>query len=253
MAAPVNLIGSVVCKNERGRYLQEAVTSLLTYCDSVCAVDDASTDGSAEWLEEQDRVYLLRSVESTFFQHEGRFRQRALDHVLRYEPTHIATVDLDEFVSAGGELRARLESEPDVPVWSLEMQEVWRADEHLFSREDGGWRSHPVPFLWKAPRAGERWTMRDRKLACGRVPTQVMGQGARAKPTGVSLLHFGWANPAERQARYDRYTKHDGGRFHASAHLKSIMWPATRIRLQQRAWPKGETFDRLRERFMVTA
>ncbi len=93
--------------------------------------------------------------------------------------------------------------------------------------------------------------MLDRKLACRRVPTQVLAN--RAKPTGVSLLHFGWADPSTRKQRYDRYTRVDGGRFHASSHLRSIMWPAPRIKLRSRPWPEGEVFDGLRERFKVAA
>jgi hypothetical protein len=58
-----------------------------------------------------------------------------------------------------------------------------------------------------------------------------------ARPVGTSILHFGWARESERQSRYDRYAKHDGGQFHASQHLESILWSEDRIQLSARGWP----------------
>lgn len=55
--------------------------------------------------------------------------------------------------------------------------------------------------------------------------------------SGVGLLHFGWANVAERAARYERYVVADNGRFHARAHLDSIMWPDDRVTVERREWP----------------
>ncbi len=85
------------------------------------------------------------------------------------------------------------------------------------------------------------WRILDRALACGREPMWV--RGVRAQPTGTSVFHFGWANPATRQERYDRYAQADGGKFHASRHLDSILWNDRRVRLTWKKWPVG-----LRER-----
>ncbi len=248
----MKLVASLIVRNELGRYLKPCIEHLLDFCDEVCIIDDASTDGTFEWLAKDDRVDVLQFPSERFYAHEGQARQALIDATMVLSPTHVLSIDADEFISDGAALRARLEAEPEQPVWQLNIEEIWTANEHLFSREDGGWRTHGVPFLWKAPPPGVRWTMRDRKLACGRVPTQVLTAG-RAKPVGVSLLHFGWTDPATRRARYDRYVKNDGGRFHASSHLRSIMWPPARIRLKQRPWPEGAVFDSLRERFMIAA
>jgi hypothetical protein len=122
------------------------------------------------------------------------------------------------------------------------MEEVWKADARgLWTREDGGWRRHPVPIVWRAPNGqavgSGIWKVRDRQLACGREPVAVARIPARQLP--ASVLHLGWTNEAERQARFDRYTVADGGRFHASAHLQSIMWPDAKVRLRRRHWPPG--------------
>ncbi len=249
------LAASLIVRNEIGRYLEDCIASLAEFCDAIVVFDDASDDGTQESLTADPRVTRIMQPSDgkpMFYAHEGRARQGLIDLTLAEKPTHVLSIDADELVSDGAALRAGLEADPEQAVWSLQMEEIWKANAHLFSREDGGHRTHAVPFLWKAPPAGERWTMRDRKLACGRIPTQVLGQG-RAKPVGASILHFGWANPAERRKRIDRYKQHDGGKFHASSHLRSLEWPEARMRLRQRPWPEGEVFSRLRERFMVTA
>ncbi len=254
----MKLTASLIIRNELGRYLKPCIEHLGAFCDEIAIIDDASDDATVHaltiggsWLPHGVPVRLLPFEQQIFYAHEGRARQRLIDFTLETGATHVLSLDADEFVSDGAALRARLEADPDYPAWQLDIEEVWTANESLGIREDGGWRTHGLACVWKAPAPGERFTMMDRKLACRRVPEQVLKQ--RSKPTGVSLLHFGWTNPAERQQRYDRYAKHDGGRFHASAHLRSIMWPATRIKLRQRPWPEGPTFSRLRERFMVTA
>jgi glycosyltransferase involved in cell wall biosynthesis len=254
----VKLVASLIVRNELRRYLKPCIQHLGEFCDEIAIVDDASDDGTtqaltinANWIPHGVPIRLLPFEHPIFYAHEGNARQRLIDFTLETGASHVLSIDADEFISDGAQLRERIEADPNQPVWSLNMEEIWTANQHLYSREDGGWRSHPLPFVWKAPPAGQRWTMRDRKLACGRVPTQVMQHGARAKTSGVSILHFGWADPATRKQRYDRYTLHDGGKFHASAHLKSIMWPAARIRLRQRPWPEGAVFDGLRERFKV--
>ncbi len=249
----MNLVASLIVRNEVDRYLPECIAHLREFCDRILVIDDGSDDATGSWLHEEwvndaDGPLVYESNPSpAFFVHEGRARQALIDLTLAWEPTHVISLDADEFVSDGAALRARLEADPDYPAWQLDIEEVWTANEHLYTREDGGWRTHGLACVWKAPAPGEKFTIMDRKLACRRVPEQVLKQ--RSKPTGVSLLHFGWTNPAERKQRYDRYVKHDGGKFHASAHLRSIMWPPPRIKLRQRPWPEGEVFACLRDRF----
>ncbi len=248
----MKLVASLICHEEMSRYLPLVIADLQTYCDEIRVLDDASTDGSFEWLADQERVEVTQIPIRRFFDHEGQARDMALRWALEAKGSHYLTIDCDEVVSDGRALRAMIEANSEVLVWSLEMNEIWTArEEGLFVRLDGGWRPHPLPILWKAPGEGQTFSMRDKKLACGRLPMQVLAQ--RSRPSGIDVFHWGWTDPATRRQRYDRYVKHDGGKFHASAHLKSIMWPPPRIKLRQRPWPEGEVFARLRERFMVTA
>jgi glycosyltransferase involved in cell wall biosynthesis len=254
----MRLVASLICRNELGRYLRECITSLQEFTDEIRVLDDASTDGSFEWLTEQERVEVLQFPVSRFFVHEGRARQALLEWTWQANPTHVASFDCDELISDGAALRATIGREPEQPIWSVTMCEVWGADEDgLRIREDSGWRSHEVPFVWRAPAKNENaWRIMDRKLACRRVPTQILRSSSRAVPTGQSLLHLGWTNPRERATRLARYREHDGGRFHANAHLDSIEFADDdpRLLLRERPWPTGSVFDGLRERFAaVTA
>lgn len=242
------LIASMIVRNEFGRYMEQCLGHLLEFCDEVRILDDGSDDGSAEWLSEVHHaaVQVQRAPVSGFFAHEGRARQTLLEWTLAGDPSHVLAVDADEFVTDGMAVRRACEGSGgtwDVRqmVWTLGMEEVWELDGGcLCVREDGGWRSHPVPVLYRVPEPTQRdhtWVIHDRALACGREPVAVRRVAGLARPSGSDLLHFGWANQAERQARYDRYAAADGGRFHAGAHLQSILWPDDRVELRGREWP----------------
>lgn len=200
---------------------------------------------------------------------EGVARDRLLDFALRFEPRPdwFLSIDADEIVSDGPRLRRFLEevAKKDVPVVSLTMREVWDRNEEKtpygplpffrdddaiprpcdmpyvrregtwWVRVDGGWAPHECPVVWQPPvrrlTARERWeqgwTIPDRKLACGREPEIVRMVDALA--SGVDLLHLGWSNPEERQRRYERYVRIDGGEYHASDHIRSIMEEPTLV------------------------
>lgn len=234
----MKLVASVIARNELRRYLRPAVESLLAFCDEIAVVNDGSDDGTSDWLYARELVHSS-STPARFYDNEGAARQWLLDWTLACKPTHILAIDADEFVSDGQALRAVCERDEGNGAWTLPMQEVWAADERfLYTRQDGGWRTHPVPILYRVPeRRDARWRIQDRALACGREPLAVRQLAARALPSGMDVLHFGWANRAERRARYERYAQADGGRFHASSHLQSILAPDRRVRLARYGWP----------------
>lgn len=245
----MNLVASLIVRNEIGRWLMPCIDHLLDFCDEIRVLDDGSTDGTGLWLltghpESGRRVKTKVSPEPSFYAHEGRARQALLDWTMEAEPTHVLALDADELVADGAAVRAAAE-EDGCPTWTLDMQEVWGATESvLLIREDGGWRSHGVPMLYRAPterelRRDPDWRMADVALAGGRVPVAVSAFARRqcTQPCGADVLHFGWANEAAREGRFQRYVEHDGGRFHNIRHLESIMWDDTRVTLRSRLWP----------------
>lgn len=237
----VKLAASLVVRNELGRYLEPCIGHLLEFCDIVAIRDDGSTDGfpaASAAYRSDSRVHVqLPTLEPQFFKHEGATRQGLLDFTLSMGPTHVLAIDADEFVTDGAALRRACEA--GHRVVKLEMIEVWEASPgHLCVRVDGGWRPHGVHAVWAVPgRMDGRWRIADRALACGRVPMAV--DRAHAAPCAAEILHFGWANESERVARHARYVTHDGGRFHRSAHLDSILAPCSGVELERMGWPDG--------------
>jgi len=236
----LKLIAGLIVKNEMRRYLPLAVDSLLEFVDEIRVLDDMSTDGSYDYLLGKERVSVLTNTGPTFFEHEGKARQALLNWTLEAEPTHILAIDADEFVSDGAALRSYLEGPGQ--VFTLVMEEVWKADENLWIRHDGGWRAHPVPILYAVPQSRSHdWQIMDRALACGREPLAVRRLAGRAVNLPISVLHFGWTDESNRQARYQRYVEHDNGNFHAKRHLDSIMWDDRQVQLRVREWPPSLT------------
>lgn len=234
----MNLVASLVVRNELARYLAPCIDHLRVFCDRIVVLDDASDDGTADWLALQAdaQLVLVTQTKTTFYVHEGATRTSLLHATLREDPTHVLPLDADEFVSDGPALRAALEEQPDVAVWGLPIQEVWNADmQNLHTRVDGGWSAGRTQ-VWRPPGLA-RLTFANRRLACGRTPSQIRMR--TPEPLDVSLLHVGWLNESERKGRAARYAQHDQGRFHARAHLESILWPPERIKLAEHPWPSG--------------
>jgi len=246
----VKLVASLIVRNELGRFLTLALPHLLTYCDEVRVLDDGSTDGSYEYACTFDKVHVLENDGPRFFEHEGQARQLLWEWTLNGDPTHVLAIDADEFISDPKSLLHVLQR--PALAWTLTMEEIWKADEgHLYAREDGGWRAHPVPTLFQVPRVLDNtWVIKNAKLACGREPVAVRNMYRQARKTNVSVLHFGWANEAGRRARYERYAEHDKGNFHASSHLESIMWPDAKVRLRKRGWPLSLDREALLEKVL---
>lgn len=258
----MNLVASMVARDEVDRYLELAVEHALTYCDHVVILDDGSTDELAdpEWITEtwlDDPVHVIRREregDGPTFDHEGRTRQHLLEVTMERDPTHIIVIDADEFVAHPAALLEGIEA-GTTTGYRICMEEVWRADdEGLDIRCDGGWHPHPVPIVFRAPRElyGD-WRIQDQALASGREPVALRKLYTQGDVTDldVEILHFGWVNLADRDGRFQRYVNADGGRFHRNAHIQSIAWPDSQIDFERIVWPEG--LDPVRDRLLERA
>jgi hypothetical protein len=216
----MKLVASIPARNELTRYLPR-VLDALDFCDEIRVLDDGSVDGTFEYLEEREGVTVKRNTETSWREHEGQFRRHLQDFTLEAEPTHILAIDADELIPDGSRIRDALDGE----VFTLRMVELWALDPPT-ARHDGGWRPHEKPMLYRVPqKMTQEWRIHGRAMACPRVPPAVRKRTRRATSLEADVLHLGWANPAERQERFDRYAELDGGKFHAGAHLRSILLP----------------------------
>ncbi len=240
MARPVvvavKLIASAIVRNEARRYLEPWLTHLLTFCDEVRLLDDGSTDDTFDLASDFEGVYIQPNRGPAFFEDESAARNTLLQWTMVGKPDYVLSIDADEFI--GEAERISKTAVQGHPVYSLTMREVWKIrDTQIGLRVDGAWGDRFCPILWKAPPMlhGKRWQIPPRKLACGREPFAV--RHSPVKRTGIGVYHFGWTNVAERETRAERYFEHDGGRYHASKHLQSILWPDEQVKLAWRSWP----------------
>lgn len=246
----LKIVAGLIVRNEAERYLRWSLDQLLGLCHYVVVLDDGSDDGTADLLNEMKDpgLVVIRNKTSEFFQHEGRARQKLMDAVLEQMPTHIVCTDADELISNPQAVWEQVVAHCESPdrdkfrVWTLPMQEVWKADDNnLWIRCDGGWRPHGCPVVYSVPAGWEKkMRIKDQALACGRQPDIVNKEALarRSVQVDAEVLHFGWTCVTERAARYERYAVNDGGRFHRNTHLQSIMWPDRQVRMQRVGWPK---------------
>lgn len=247
------LAAALVVRNELDRYLPLVVEHLRGFCDQITVLDDGSTDGTLQWLHAQIDGQLSAggNPSESFNEHEGHVRQRLLEMTLARQPTHVLAIDADEFIADGQWLRQQIETNPEIPAWTVTMTEVWEVTPTAIrTRRDGAWGPYDRIHVWRVPEVvTHSWRIAELKLACPAVPIAALR--ARARKSGVAIYHFGWADPATRQQRFDRYMAIDGGRHHARSHLLSIMAPPSQIVLQAVPWPETDWADKVRARLLA--
>jgi glycosyltransferase involved in cell wall biosynthesis len=232
----MKLVASAVVRNEAGRYLDTWLQHVLTFCDEVRLLDDGSTDATREIAEAYHEVHVQPNQGPPFMEDESMARNQLLRWTMRGAPSYVLSIDADEFI--GDTVAVRESAVQGHPVYALTMREVWRVDDLAVGlRVDGAWGDRFCPVLWQAPPMlhGSRWQIPRRKLACGREPLAVRRGPSRR--TGIGIYHFGWTRTAEREARAERYFVHDGGRYHASKHLQSLLDPDDQVTLDWKPWP----------------
>lgn len=236
----VKISAGLILRNEADRYLRFALENLAEFVDDIAVVDDGSTDGWEDLIPAGAPVRILRldqggrDQEPDFYRH-AIARNRLLDFTLDGLPQWVIASDADELWTDGIAIRRACET-ARADVLTVDIIEVWEACEDcLCTREDGGWRSHPIGAVWRvAPFRQQILSLTDKDTATGRVPDAI--HRGRSAPTGEEILHFGWANQAERAERFKRYPAGSG---HANQHVESIMWTDARVKLAARAWPEG--------------
>lgn len=222
------ILALLCVRNEADRYLQSCLTWNAAWWDELFVFDDQSTDRSPVIASRYGTVTVRSDNEPSFLEHEGKFRSVAWEHfeeaLAPIEDDWIFVFDADEFLVSTHGRRTMHEVAglaSGMGAVGLHVPEVWAADsEHLYIRTDGFWNENFNP---RYCRYQKDWKFNDRAMGSGSVPTNAWESFLRTDD--LQLIHVGYLDPDERQARYERYSEHPEG--HNPQHVASIIEPPT--------------------------
>jgi glycosyltransferase involved in cell wall biosynthesis len=240
-------VGHLVVRNECDRYLPRVLAWLSQITDAIHVYDDHSTDGTPIVCEAFGAIVTRRGEAiPSFYEDEGRYRAaawHAMEQALAPDhDTWVLVIDADEFLVARTAKGIGLAVAADIAeaetagatAIRVPVAEVWALhDGAALVRVDGLWNKIDGIRLVRYQAGGE---FADRREACGSAPAYAATLG---KSTRLQLLHFGYAGPADRAARLERYSRGTG---HNPRHVASIATPPTLM-----PW-MGELPDALTER-----
>lgn len=195
---------SMVLKNESENYLREVLTEVRQYIDEAVIIDDGSTDNSADICREVLEgipVHIIKNPASKFA-NEVELRKQQWEETIKTNPDWILNLDADEIFEKKFKSQVRtLINQTDFDVISFRLYDFWDMNRY---REDEFWCAHSKyrPFLLRYQKDFP-YTWNDMAQHCGRFPSNIYLQ-----PNTLSTLrlkHLGWANPARRKAKFERY------------------------------------------------
>ena len=225
------IIGSMVIKNEKDRYLEDCINHAFTFLDEIFVYDDRSEDNSAELAMDLGcRVVRRPDGRSSFIDHEGQFRYSAwiaFEELMEPDVSDwIFSFDADEFMVAESDVKNTLhnavsyaESNNCIGV-VLPFPEIFKIDEEgLWARTDGLWNSIRGPRLFKYNTNGS-WS--DKSMGCGSEPDYVSRGRLSDQNYGLNVLHLGYAKDEDKKEKYTRYSSlSEHG--HNNSHIESIL------------------------------
>ena len=188
------------------RFLPGYVANVSPHVDGVIAIDDASSDGSAEFLASSARVVeLIRHREGARVDEMARHRA-LVEAALRHGADWALALDVDERVERA--FRARAERVISrgrllgLTAFSVRMRDLWDAQDRY--RTDGAWGETRRLRLF-AVRA-------DDVFDTAPLHGQKAPVGTRSRTGDLIVYHLGMLTDADRTARRRRYETLDPDR-----------------------------------------
>lgn len=215
----------MVVRNEADRYLRMVLEHAATYVDEFVILDDASEDRTIEVCREAvgRKPLRLYQNEVSLFHNEYLLRRKQWELTIAANPDWILFLDADEMFEdrIRHEIRSLID-QTQFDVVCFRLYDMWDMEHY---REDKYWRAHTVyrPFLIRyRPDFPYKWKQTPQH--CGRMPANVLELPAVRSP--IRLKHYGWADPKDRLAKYERYMRLDPeGKYGILEQYKSILDP----------------------------
>jgi len=220
----------VVGPGEAERYLDPVLARVSEVADVIhVALDPFATPHEKNvaliWADA-----VTHTPEPGFKEHEGLYRSRAwMDMEQSVGPEAgdtILLIDADEYIHDPEAVRKAGKEFPGQRL-GFTFYHMWGNGTY---RVDGGWAPHVAWILVPYRKGGKH---ADRKMACGREPMYAQNEIQHGIPVS-DILHYGYYDDADKQAKYVRYSTLDGGKFHSNTHIQSILYPPS-----LKPWKKG--------------
>lgn len=219
------LVANMVGRNEADRYLPEVLDHLRSFVDTIVFTDDGSDDDTPE-VAKKYGAKVYRNEVSLFTQNEAQLRTTAWKNLEKHveRGDWVLAIDCDEKLWSTDTTKtlSKMLNQSKYDVINITFYHMW--DENHY-RVDKAWAPTPSTRLFRYYYGGQ---FQDRKLACGSEPTYVRtltSRGSFMQDSGLIMQHFGYMRDEDKQAKYNRYMKLDGGEFHAKQHIESILDP----------------------------
>jgi len=205
---PPRILALLAFHNET-RFLVEYLRNVAPQVDGIVALDDGSTDGSAEIIRHHPKVLELLSnpISSPHEWNETTNQRRLLEAVSHHDPGWILVVDADERVEKYFRDRANaiiwLAESRGVSALSLALRELWGSRDTY--RSDGVWGEKRKANLFKYRRDHE-FDERQMHNYWAPLNSRVNGQYCHAD---LEMYHLRMIEPQDREARRRRYERLD--------------------------------------------
>ena len=199
----VRLLALLPIRNH-AHYLPGFFASVVPEVDGIIALDDGSTDETAELLATRSEVLevLHNPPDRPAWDEMGNHR-RLLEAALRHGAEWVLSIDADERLERG--FRRRCERVIRRGRWlgytayGLRLREIWDSPDRY--RADGIWGDKTVPRLYRLRVDHE---LDKRELHGSKAPRQARVLG-RYPIADLNVYHLGMLTPELREARRRRY------------------------------------------------
>jgi len=187
------------------KYVKRWMEMMLVLCDAVAVVDDGSTDGTTEVLQEYaKRDNVIVHYNQNLPRHGGRDFKILERMIAPLQPDWVFAPDIDEFVDVEDMclFRYLMVPHPEVQGWTFPFYYLW--DNETQYRGDGDYeRCHVIRLFRYNPKLSPP----DRAAHAQMCSDDLDRKLIRVAP--VRIVHLGYMDAEDRERKHQFYTDRD--------------------------------------------